>query len=35
MYYFLDILFGNPSQVQSAILDTGSDTLSIPCKLCK
>ena len=35
MYYFIDISVGNPGQVQSAILDTGSDTLSVPCTLCK
>lgn len=35
MYYFIDIGLGSPGQVQSAILDTGSDTLSVPCTLCK
>lgn len=35
MYYFIDIKMGNPSQVQSAILDTGSDTLTVPCTFCK
>ncbi len=35
MYYFIDIGVGNPGQVQSAILDTGSDTFTVPCTLCK
>ena len=35
MYYFIDINMGSPGQVQSAILDTGSDTLSVPCTMCK
>lgn len=32
-YYFMDVLIGTPfPQVQSAIVDTGSPTLSLPCK---
>lgn len=35
MYYYVEVEVGNPKQIQSAILDTGSDMLSFPCTLCK
>ena len=33
-YYFVDVLVGTPAQRISAILDTGSDGLSITCSTC-
>lgn len=36
MYYFAKFLVGNPGgSYQSAILDTGSDTLAFPCEHCQ
>lgn len=35
MYYFAKIYVGNPQVEQSAIIDTGSDTLAFPCDDCR
>ena len=35
MYYFSKIKVGSPGFDQSAIIDTGSDTLAFPCDQCK
>lgn len=35
MYYFSKIKVGSPGLDQSAIIDTGSDTLAFPCDQCK
>ena len=34
MYYFAKFGVGNPTKTQSAIIDTGSDTLAFPCEKC-
>lgn len=34
MYYFTRFTVGNPPVDQSAIIDTGSDTLAFPCNQC-
>ena len=35
MYYFAKFKVGSPEMEQSAILDTGSDTLAFPCDYCE
>lgn len=35
MYYFAKLFVGTPPMEQSAIIDTGSDTLAFPCDHCK
>jgi len=35
MYYFSKFYVGTPAVEQSAIIDTGSDTLAFPCDSCK
>lgn len=35
MYYFAKFSVGDPSKIQSAIIDTGSDTMAFPCDTCK
>jgi hypothetical protein len=35
MYYFSKIKVGSPGSDQSAIIDTGSDTLAFPCNQCR
>ena len=35
MYYFSKFFVGTPATEQSAIIDTGSDTLAFPCDSCK
>lgn len=35
MYYFSKFYVGNPPSEQSAIIDTGSDTLAFPCDHCR
>lgn len=35
MYYFAKFQVGTPPIEQSAIIDTGSDTLAFPCDYCK
>ena len=34
MYYFAKFYVGTPAIEQSAIIDTGSDTLALPCDSC-
>lgn len=34
MYYYAKFGVGNPTKTQSAIIDTGSDTLAFPCEKC-
>lgn len=35
MYYYTKFSVGNPDSLQSAIIDTGSDTLAFPCDHCQ
>lgn len=35
MYYFAKVQVGSPPVDQSAIIDTGSDTLAFPCDYCQ
>ena len=35
MYYYTKFTVGNPGSTQSAIIDTGSDTLAFPCDHCR
>lgn len=35
MYYFSKFYVGSSLEQQSAIIDTGSDTLAFPCDYCK
>jgi len=35
MYYYTKFSVGNPDETQSAIIDTGSDTLAFPCDTCQ
>lgn len=35
MYYYAKFQIGSPTKLQSAIIDTGSDTLAFPCNNCQ